>query len=98
MIKKLIHVLTIIVFSFSLFNCVTVRPRHKPPPPRKEIRAKRPGPNYFWVTCHYEWRHKSWVWIPGHWEKRRPGYVWVKGHWVKKGARWVWVPGHWRRR
>ena len=98
MIKKIIHVFMIIVISLSLTNCVTVRPKREPPPPRKEVRTHRPGPNYFWIAGHYEWRHRHWVWTPGHWEKRRPGQVWVRGHWVKKRGRLVWVPGHWRKR
>lgn len=100
MIKKIVHLFLVVVFSISLFNCVaTVRPRHAPPPPpRKIVKIHKPGPNYFWVPGHYEWRHGSYHWVSGHWAKKRAGMVWVSGHWVKRGGNWVYVKGHWRRK
>jgi hypothetical protein len=98
MIRKIINFVLILVFSFGLFYCAPPRPVHKPPPPKREVRAPRPGPNYIWVSGHHEWRAGRWVWVSGHWIKKRPGMVWVQGHWVKRGNRWVWVKGHWKRR
>ena len=100
MIKKIVNLFLVLVFSFSLINCVaTVRPRHSPPPPpRKIAKIRKPGANYFWVPGHYVWRNGSYHWASGYWKKKRPGRVWVSGHWVKRGGHWVYVKGHWRRR
>jgi len=98
MIRKIINLVLVLIFSFSLFYCAPPRPYHEPPPPRREVRLHKPGPNYVWISGHHEWHGGRWVWISGHWVKKRPGMYWVEGHWVKQGNRWVWVEGHWRRR
>ncbi len=99
MIRKIIKFVVLLIFSFGLFYCAPPRPFHEPPPPpRRELRPHKPGPNYVWIPGHHEWRHGRWVWISGHWVKERPGMYWVEGHWVKRGNRWVWIEGHWRRR
>lgn len=100
MIRKVFNYFLILLFSFTLVNCVaTVRPRHAPPPPPRRIhKIAKPGPQYFWVSGHYVWRGGRYVWVKGHWKKKRPGYVWVQGHWAKRGGYYVWIEGHWRRR
>jgi hypothetical protein len=99
MIRKIIRFVLVIVFAMGLFNCAPVRPAYGPPPsPKKEVRHHKPGPNYIWISGHYEQRHGRWVWIGGHWAKKRHGMVWVEGHWVKRGKRWVWIKGHWKKR
>ena len=98
MLKKIFSSLVLSVFIISSFGCVVYRPHDPPPAPRRDIRTPRPGPKYFWVKGHWEWRGGKYVWVNGHWSRKKPGKVWVAGHWEKRGGRWIWVKGHWRRR
>ena len=99
MIKKMINVFLMLVFSLSLIHCVVARPRQAPPPPpRKLVKIRKPGSNYTWIPGHYKWRKGRYYWVKGYWKKGRRGHVWVKGHWVKRGGHWVYIEGHWRKR
>lgn len=68
-----------------------------PPPPRVEVIAARPGPEFVWVAGYWSW-DDDYVWVPGHWERPpRRDLHWVSGRW-RRGShhRWYWEPGHWR--
>ncbi|MBN1197424.1 MAG: YXWGXW repeat-containing protein [Candidatus Aminicenantes bacterium] len=94
--KRWLAWMLLVIMVTALSACVA-SPRTAPPPPRQEMRMASPGPGYFWVSGHWEWRSRDWYWIRGHWERKRPGRVWVSGHWERRGKRQVWVRGHWRR-
>lgn len=89
--------LILVGFIFTMVaGCVVAGPTMAPPPAKKEVRTARPGPNYVWITGHWNWSSGRYVWIRGHWVKNKPGKNWVPGHWTKKGRRYVWIKGHWR--
>ncbi len=68
-----------------------------PPPPRAEVRPRRPGPMFVWVPGYWAWGHGRFAWVSGHWDRPpHHGGVWVEGHWAPRHHQWVWVPGHWR--
>jgi hypothetical protein len=71
LLKRLFYIGSMILILELAAACSTTYhvPRPAPPPPRKELRARRP--------------HRKAVWVPGHWRwrGRRKGYVWIAGHW-----------------
>ena len=54
-----------------------------------------PGPTYFWVPGHWQWRLLSYVWVPGYWAESRPDLVWVHPtyYWCPRG--YVYCDGYW---
>jgi len=96
--KKFCSTIITLVFIISSFGClVAPAPRQAPPPPRKvRVKAAKPGPGYFWVKGHWEWRNGRYVWRSGHWKKNRKNRRWIHGHWKKTARGWVWVKGHWK--
>ena len=96
--KKMAWII-LVSFVFALLaGCIVTRPVAAPPPPRKEVRIVKPGPNFVWIAGHWKWVMGKYGWVPGHWIKARPGKVWVPGHWEKRGRHWVWILGHWKRK
>ena len=98
MYKKSISLLVLFGFLLSIGACVVTAPRTDPPPLKQEIRAKRPGPNYVWISGHWKWKGGGWIWVRGHWVKSRKGKRYVPGHWATRGGRKVWIPGRWVKR
>jgi len=98
MVKKLCSTIIMLVFIITSAGCIVAHgPRHQPPPPKQvRVKARKPGPNYFWITGHWEWRHGRYVWKQGHWKKTRKNRHWVSGHWKQIPRGWVWIKGHWR--
>lgn len=94
--KKIVSILVFVIFIFSMIGCVTVRPRHAPPPRRVVVKKARPGNNYVHVQGHWVWRNGKYRWVNGYWIKKKRGRTWAGGHWVKRGGNWYWVKGHWR--
>jgi len=37
------------------------------PAPRREIVARRPGPNHVWIAGHWNWSAGRYVRVAGHW-------------------------------
>jgi hypothetical protein len=76
---------------------VVVRPA--PPPLRREVIARPPGPRdrYVWDRGHWRWTARGYDWVPGRWIQRpRVHAVWVSGRWVYRHGEWVWIDGRWR--
>ena len=68
-----------------------------PPPPRREIVVRRPGPRHIWVAGFYEWDGRAYSWVPGRWAiPPRHYHAWVPGHWRQTRRGYIWVDGHWR--
>ncbi len=67
-----------------------------PPPPRREVVPRPPGPGMVWQGGFWRWNGVRYVWVPGHFARApRPGVRWIPGHWVRRPRGWVWVAGHW---
>lgn len=68
-----------------------------PPPPYAEAIPPSPGPEFFWIRGHWDWRGR-WVWVRGYYA-RHPHYHygarWVDGYWGRRDGGWVWIGGHW---
>jgi hypothetical protein len=57
-----------------------------------------PGPDYVWVSGHWEWDTSGgrWVWYGASWQRPpAPNAVWQAGYWSQQGPSWVWVHSHW---
>lgn len=68
-----------------------------PPPPRVEVIAEPPGPDFFWVYGHWAWGGREYRWEDGHWERHREHAHWVPHRWVPDGrGRWRLHEGYWR--
>jgi YXWGXW repeat-containing protein len=68
-----------------------------PPPPRVELVAVSPGPDYVWIDGHWAWRGQEYLWEPGRWEAKASGHRgWHKGEWKHARQGWYWQEGHWR--
>jgi hypothetical protein len=71
--------------------------RAAPPVPRREVIAKRPGPNHVWVAGHWRWVGRRYAWVAGGWQlPPRPRAVWIPGRYRKVRGGYVWVEGRWR--
>ncbi len=68
-----------------------------PPPLRREVIPRRPGPGYAWHPGHWWWRGGRWVWGGGAWViGPRVGARWAPGRFVHGRRGWVWTHGHYR--
>lgn len=68
----------------------------RPPAPRYERRAVRPGADYVWVGGFWDWDGRRWRWIPGRWEIRvEPEAYWIPARYVRSGRGYIYEPGHW---
>src|SRR5436189_1653735 len=74
------------------------RPLTKPPPPlRVEATGRPPGPEYVWVSGHYEWNGRQYIWRAGRWvPKPYERAIYMEGYWEQRAGGWIWVPGTWR--
>jgi len=94
---KKIACLALLAFVFLLISgCVIARPRMAPPPPKKDIRPAKPGPEFLWIEGNWIWSSGQYTWSKGFWVKKKPGKNWVPGRWEKRGRHWVWIKGRWR--
>ncbi len=96
--RKFTWILLCVFVLSILASCVAARPAVAPPPLKNEARKTSPGPNYMWISGHWNWNGGQYVWISGHWEKNRKNQVWIPGHWEKRGRHYTFIKGHWRRR
>lgn len=67
-------------------------------PAATEVMPPSPGPDYAWVTGHWEWDTPGmrWVWWGGTWQRPpAPNAIWQAGYWSQQGNGWVWVGSHW---
>ena len=86
-------------FGFPLYdyppptNVVVVRQ-----PAASEVAPPSPGPDYVWITGHWEWdpAGRRWMWFGGSWQRPpAPNAVWQTGYWSQQAGTWVWVASHW---
>jgi hypothetical protein len=67
-----------------------------PPALLIEAAPPAPGPGWYWIAGHWDWRSR-WVWVHGYWTRRpRPSAVWIDGRWVARGGGWAWIDGRWK--
>ncbi|HJU17342.1 MAG TPA: hypothetical protein VJ770_12860 [Stellaceae bacterium] len=67
-----------------------------PPPPRREVVPRPPGPRMGWQAGHWRWNGRAWVWVGGHYARLpRPGVRWIPGHCERRPRGWTCVEGHW---
>ncbi len=67
-----------------------------PPPPRHEIRGRRPGREYVWISGYWGFEHGRHYWVPGRWERPPHGrHGWVESRWQRRGGSYVLIQGHW---
>jgi hypothetical protein len=57
--------------------------------------GQAPGPNYFWISGHHEWRGVRYVWIPGYYAAIQPNWIYVPANYVWTPRGYVFVPAHW---
>jgi YXWGXW repeat-containing protein len=68
----------------------------RPPSPRYERRAPRPGANYVWVGGFWNWDNRNWRWVPGRWETRvAPEAYWIPARYIRTHRGYIYEPGHW---
>jgi len=68
----------------------------RPPPPRSEVVAYRPG--QVWVQGHWVRGGAGWYWRDGYYVRERPRYVFVQPRWERHGRGYVYIEGAWRPR
>jgi hypothetical protein len=67
-----------------------------PPPPRREVRMARPGPNHVWIAGSWDRQDDRWAWAPGRWEEpSQHGSSWVRARYQREGGAYRYEPGHW---
>lgn len=95
---RILLLLLIMSVQSATFGQAGIVVKIAPPPVKKEVRMKSPGPNHFWVAGYWKWDGKKYVWIDGRWMPSRTGYVWAPGRWKKVRVGWEWVEGQWRKK
>ena len=94
------RLLSIGIFALALMAVdasAAVFVRFGPPPPRREVMIRRPGPRYVWVPGYYRWSAGRYAWSRGYWVVPPRGRAaWVPGHWAPRRGGYGWNGGYWR--
>ena len=78
---------------------VGIRVGGPPPTLRHEVVLVRPGPEFVWVSGHWDWAPaaRSYVWVPGAWVRPPHAHaVWVEPRYERRGRSHFFIAGHWK--
>ena len=69
----------------------------EPPPPRREVIPRPPGPGMIWISGYWAWHGDRHMWVAGLYERPPRGHsTWVEARWERRGNGYIFIEGSWR--
>jgi len=82
--------------GMSLASTFNPKPSQAPPPPKVELMADAPGPQYVWIDGYWHWGWGQYAWVAGRWElPPRENAIWMPPRWETQGESLVLIHGYW---